>query len=254
MPTVVKTAGWLLQSLHAGSSVHSVGDGVEVPGNPWFRYHHCDAWSLAAGLHEVYEGSPVLPPVPDWSLWNGTARVYEVLNALDDYPTWAPTSGTSEVAGYAIRPAAPLSGPMEVFTCIVADWMLPFVSGRAVLDEASLLKHLHPIWPGLEHVVTQSPISVNAPVNIGGSCNGILVDLNVVPNRLTTYDWGEITQTPRVGYVAFYNDAGYVEDLQPVTFAKEIVCPRLCRLASGLYVRPATGVELTVTPWTYYVP
>jgi len=254
MPASVKNAGYLLQSLASAANVRAVGDGVEVPGNPWFRYHQCDGWELAKGLHEYGENHPIYPPVPDWSTWNGSARVYEVLNAMDEYPAWAPTSGTSEVMGYATRPANEWSGSNEYFTCIVADWMLPYVSGQILGGEPAWLRYLPPIWPGTEYVHQKAPYTINGPLEVGVTCNGIIVDMGTVPDYVSTYDWGAIRQTPRAAYVSFINDGGYAEDVQPITFPKHSLCPKLCRLASGFYIRPKAGVELVVTPWEYYVP
>jgi len=254
MSTAVKNAGYLLQSISVATNVRAVGDGVLVPGNPWFTYHNCDGWELGKGLHESLVEGTVWPPVPDWSQWNGVSNVADFLNAIDDFPDWSPTSGSPSVMGYATRPAHSLAGNNNYFMFVVADWMLPYVSGQIGGLEPSWLKYLPPIWPGLEFVASQTPHNVTGAYHGSSPCNGVVVEITTTPPEMSTYDWGEITQYPRAGYISFTNDGDCLEDPQPITYPKHIICPKLVRLASGFYIRPHAGVEMTVTAWTYYTP
>ena len=132
--------------------------------------------------------------------------------------------------------------------------MLPYISGRALQQNLDWLKYIPPIWPGIEFVTSYSTQYYNQAATVGTPCNGVIAEVGSMPDGTSTYDWGELTQTPRAGYIAFYNDGGQVEDPQPITFPSHIICPKLCRLASGFYVRPHAGGEVSITPWVYATP
>lgn len=254
MPTTVVNAGFLLEQAGAAANVRAEGDGVRVPSNPWFTFHDCNAWEMAKALVDHVAESIEPLPVPDWRDWNGTDRVGQFLNRIDDYAGWYPTTGDYSIPGFARRPAGYLSGNAQFFECIIADWMLPYVSGQSGDPLGSLLKYLPPIWPGADFVTMGEPVSLAPNFTVDGPLSGLLVSIAEVPASTGSYDWGDLTQYPRAGYVTFRSDAACVEDPQPLTFQGHIVCPKLCRVADKVYGRCKAGVEGLVTPWTYLAP
>lgn len=250
MTTTVKNAGYLLQSDNASTNVRAVGDGVAIPYNPWFRYHACDGWSLAKGLHEFGENQPVWPPTPDWATWDGVQTVAQFLNAIDEFPMWGPMSGDDSIPSYAQRPAWLYAGGVEVFRCIVADWMLPYVSGQAWLGQKLRRRQLPPVWPGLDFVLLGDPVSIDTGVTITGPMDGVIVELGEVPPERDYYSFDSQLSYAHIGALAFADDNGAVEGFQPFSFGKHILTPTRLWQADACYLRADPFIVGTVTPWT----
>lgn len=254
MAAIVKNAGWLLQSISASANVRAYGDGVLVPGNPWFRIVHCDGWELAKQFSAGDDFPIDYPPVPDWSLWSPGQSCAEFLNLLDENKTWQSSSGDPDIMGFAFRRASEMGPNVQTIWCVVADWMLPWVSGRMAgvtpLDELMI----PPIWPGAE-LVTMGRIAYLARTwSIEGPLNGIVVMIATGPVGGARYDWGDYVQYPRAGYVTFLSDSGCFEDPQPITFEAHIVCPKLVRSATRVVGRCNAGVSGFAQAWAYATP
>ncbi len=249
MSTEVKTAGWLLQGNASATNVRAVGDGVRVPLNPWYTYHNCDGWSLAKGMHDNYDLSPVWPPVPNWANWDGVSNVADFLNLTDDLPLWYTTSGDSGVGGYARRVANELGPNFEFFECIVADWMLPYVSGRA-LTGAGPRRLTSPIWPGYDLVTLGDWWPLESTSFIGQLCDGVIIDITSFPTTLGYWLFGDRKSYRNAGSITFLDEMQNHEWPQPYSFNRHILLPKSMVRASYIGLRSFPGVTGTLTVFT----
>ena len=255
MATVGRTPADALAQASGWGALAIYGNGMRLPGNPFFTFHDCSVFNAGYALIAPYGiAQAVPPPDVDWSSWNGEADLVTFLNAVDVNGGWTWSTGNPATNGYAQRVANPAEAVTGWWQCEVPGWMLPYISGRALEPNLDWLKYLPPIWPGLEFVQQYSTQYYTEPAAINIPCNGVIAEVGSMPAGTSTYDWGEIQQTPRAGYVSFITDGGQNEDPQPISFPSHIICPKLCRLASGLYVRPHAGGEVSITPWVYYSP
>lgn len=255
MPRTDWAADQHMSAVSAFANMSAYTEGLPVFGNPWFRLKGCSAWNLPWSYDDNTAPGVVLPIQPNWALWTGEPQtVADMLNQQELTYSWSMTQGEGDYVGYAFRPAWPGAPSTNSLWCIVPQWLLPYVSGRALLADDSSLRHIPPIWPGAVHAELGASVEVTEPITITEDCNGVIATIVSMPTSVSVYDWGDVIQTPRAGYVAFINDSGHTEDPQPVTWPTHIIGPKMCRLASGLYVRPHSGGVLTVQTWTYLAP
>jgi hypothetical protein len=235
--------------LAAGAgNLQSTLPGYRDAANPYFSYHACTPWMVAAD----YNGSPPLVhaiPVSiiDWTLWDGVTNIVDFLNAQDETAGWYGVAYSAGVPSYAARAGNPAGGTYGYWLCEVAQWMLPYVSGRAL---TGTVRHTTPpIWPGVDNVTLGTPVNIDDTFSSAEPCNGVIVAITSWPTRYKTYDWGSVEQNPRAGYIGFLTPEGHQEDIRAFTWPDEIVVPRYMYDALGFVGRSRAGVAGTVTPW-----
>lgn len=244
-----------MSAVSAINNLRAYSEGVTIPGNPWFRLTGCSAWDVPWQLDDPDSPGVVYPPVPDWSAWSGPPEsVADFMNALESTFTWYTIGVAEGVQGWAARPAYSGAPGSRLVLCNVADWMLPYVSGRAYAAQAIPLSQLPPIWPGAEYATMGSLVSLAEHWTIDEPLNGVLVSIATVAPGMGRYDWDDYSQYPRAGYVTFLSDSGCLEDPQPVTFEAHIVCPKLCRTATRAVGRCKAGVSGFAQAWTFTLP
>jgi hypothetical protein len=217
---------------------------------PWFAltsYSPDIGWHLISPL---LNPSPALPPIAvDWTTWNGTDTLIEFLNAIDPSYGWDHNGpGAYQTPGIVW---GHITGePQARWRCLVAEWQLPFVSGRAWSILSDLEIRLPPIWPGLASVVLGTPVALDQGVEVVGPLDGVLLDITDMERLIPYQTMGPYQTYRNLGRFAFYNDDGWQEDWQGVPSLHCQLLPRQMKRAGGLWLAFYTGVTGSVTPFT----
>lgn len=255
MPRTDWAADQHLSAVSAFLNMSAYTQGLAIPGNPWFRLTGCSAWNLPWSFDDNTAPGIELPPQPDWSVWTGPGQsVADILNAQELSYQWAMTQGETDYVGYAYRPAWTGAPSTNVLWCIVAQWMLPFVSGSGLITDASKRRNLPPVWPGLDNVTLGEAVALDVALTIAGPMDGVIVELSSVGEDRDFYSFNGQLSYPHLAALAFADDNGAIECYQPISFAKHILTPSRLWRAETCYIRCDPFVSGTVTPWVCTLP
>jgi hypothetical protein len=227
-----------------------MGDGVSSLANPWFTYHNCNGWFLGTGIVDGLSHSAIAPPVPNWLNWDGSETIVQFLNRIDAEATWYYPTPLDPACGYAIRQAYAGSTAIGFFKCLVPDWLLPYVSGRA-FDNSRRSRIAPPVWPGIALATLSTPVALAVGVTITEPMHGLLIDITATPAHIGGYDYDGVMLHSNIGRAAFIGDTGYAEWPQAFGWPASVLCPRTMMIAESVRIACKTGVEGTATPWVY---
>lgn len=230
--------------------MEAANTGVLVPGNAWFTYHNCDAWRAGHFLDPGNTHTRDLPVTMPWANWNGTDTIVAFLNTWDGTATWDYEAYLDLPWGYATRAAMYNDTPDGFYRCLVPDWFLPYVSGRAY-DNSRRSRIAPPVWPGLDLVTLLTPVALAEGVTITEPMHGVILTITTVPVQLGAWDFDGVPSWGALGAVAFVDDNGSYERAQTFGFQQALVCAQSMALAAGCVIRTASGTVGTVTPWVY---
>ena len=113
---------------------------------------------------------------------------------------------------------------------------------------------VEPIWPGIANVTLGTPVPLAETFSSDEYCHGVLLAVNTWPASYQTYDWGEVSQFPRAGYLSFYTDNYGSTEVRSFTFPYECIMVKGMARARGFLGRAKSGVEGEVTPFLINTP
>lgn len=255
MPRTNWAADQHLSAVSAFLNLTAYSVGVPLPSNPWFRLTGCSAWNVPFLLDDPNTPGVDIPPVPDWSLWQGPEQsVAAFMNALEQTISWTTIGVEEGIMGWANRPAYVGAPGSARIVSVIADWMLPYVSGKAYASQLARPRTLPPVWPGLDFVLLGDPVSIDTGVTIAGPMDGVIVELGEVPPERDYYIFDTHRSYLHIGSLAFADDNGSIEGFQQFTFSKQILTPTRLWQADACYLRADPFIVGTVTPWTVIIP
>jgi hypothetical protein len=253
MSEIVLQPAWALAIAATHGNMSAATYGYPIPELPYFRTLGCHPGDVGyAWGGPVPEQRAIPPPAINWSLWNGTDDIATFLNTQDIVGGWNLITVDTIPTDYAGRDGNPLFPGTSAYTCTIATWMLPYVSGRAYTRSNRTMSP--PVWPGWANVVTDTPVAIDRTFNYTGECDGVIVTIKDWPLDEAVYNWGTEPQYPRAGYVSFLTDSDAHGPVQPFTWGSEIVCAANMWRATGWTARARAGVVGTLTPWITSFP
>jgi hypothetical protein len=106
-----------------------------------------------------------------------------------------------------------------------------------------------PVWPGLANVTLGTPLTLANGLLVPGPLDGVVIAITSTPTPISFYPFGPLKSFVHVGGIAFVDDNGDSETVQPIGLSSNVVCPRSMTIADRAYIRLQSGVVGTVTPW-----
>lgn len=107
-----------------------------------------------------------------------------------------------------------------------------------------------PIWPGQANVTLGTAVPLSADLRITGTIDGVIVQLESVPHKLSNFPMGDSTYSYRLGFITFEADAGWLEPWQYLGFDSALYCPRQMKHAAAVRIRYLGDAEGTAQPWS----
>jgi hypothetical protein len=126
----------------------------------------------------------------------------------------------------------------------------PLMFARFKAQLAGTATYLPPVWPGIANVTLGASQALADGLLIPGPLAGVIIVISAVPQPISYYPFGPIKSYVHVGGIAFVDDNGQVETVQPIGLDANVVCPKAMVLADHAYIRLQSGVTGTVRPWT----
>jgi hypothetical protein len=120
----------------------------------------------------------------------------------------------------------------------------------AALFPAAASGALAPVWPGIADVTLGATQVLADGLLVPGPLQGIIVTISAVPTPISFYPFGPIRSYVHVGAVAFVDDNGQAETVQPLGLDTNVVLPKGMVAADHAYIRLQSGVVGTVQPFT----
>lgn len=108
-----------------------------------------------------------------------------------------------------------------------------------------------PVWPGIANVTLGSTLALADGLNIPGPLDGVILSITAVPSPISYYPFGPLRSYVHVGGLAFVDDNGQAETVQPIGLSANVVCPKAMNRASHAFLRLQSGVVGTITPWIH---
>ena len=217
---------------------------------PWFaltEYWTPLQWGM---VHPIEPAAPYLPPTDvDWTTWDGVQTLIEFLMA--SWPEYAwdhngpagyPTPGI--VWGH-IAAEVPAR-----WRCLVEEWQLPFVSGRAYTALTKFRASLAPIWPGLDGVTLGTPTVLTDSGIVLGLMHGAMVTIDSIKPGAGHLGVDGYEHVYHAGFLAFLTDTGAAEERQYLGWNTAYYLPKQMTRASGVLLVLANALQVTVTPFT----
>lgn len=217
---------------------------------PWFAL---TAYAPDIGWEVVKPwrvGGPLLPPVEvDWATWDGEQTLVQFLNATWPEYLWDHTGpGSYQTPGIVW---GHITGEAAVrWRCLVAEWQLPWVSGRAWSALAKLTDGLPPMWPGLAGVSLGTPVELTESGIITAEMDGILVDVTANKAGAGGFGTNGAQYTWRGGWMTFLDATGRAEPYQFMGWASAFYLPKQMAHANGACLVLRDILACTVTPFT----
>jgi hypothetical protein len=109
--------------------------------------------------------------------------------------------------------------------------------------------NLAPIWPGIDNVTYLDPITMTTGDTVSVVCHGCVIRIFSAPSRIGTFQYGVTTAYRAAGAIAFWNDDGWDEAFQPITFEWQVYVPKTMTEAQGLDYFMIGGFSATLTPF-----
>lgn len=217
---------------------------------PWFAltaYAPDIGWEL---VKHGRPGGPLLPPVEvDWTTWDGVQTLVEFLDATWPEYLWDHVGpGSYQTPGIVW---GHITGEAAArWRCLVAEWQLPWVSGRAWSALARFTDGLPPMWPGLDRVTLGTPVELTESAIITEAMDGVLVD--VTSNKPGAGHFGVDGEdyTWRAGYISFLDATGRAEPNQFLGWNSAFYLPSKMAHANGVCLVLNAILTCTVTPFT----
>lgn len=108
-----------------------------------------------------------------------------------------------------------------------------------------------PVWPGLANVTLGAALALVDGLLIPGPLDGVVIAITAVPSPISYYPFGPLRSYVHVGGIAFVDDDGEAETVQPIGLNANVVCPKSMAQADHAYIRLQSGVIGTVRPWLH---
>jgi hypothetical protein len=170
--------------------------------------------------------------------------------AIDASLVAATVEINGEVAAAAAALAGDIAGLGGTLSSIASS--LTSIDSRLTAIEAALanLKAGVPAWPGLAKATLGTPVDITYDMAIDGPLDGFRYLLTTIPSDISKYYHGSLVTSKYLGWAAFYDESGYVELFQSITWNKAVITPRSIAHPAGVVLHWRTGTVGTVTPWT----
>lgn len=111
-----------------------------------------------------------------------------------------------------------------------------------------------PVWPGIGLVTLGTEELLSSDQRVIGPMDGVIVQLDSVPQKLSNFPMGDNTYSYRLGFITFEADAGWLEPWQYLGFDSALYCPRQMHQAAACRIRYLGNASGTVQPWTTVEP
>ena len=217
---------------------------------PWFalvEYWTPLQWGM---VHPTEPAVPYLPPTDvDWTTWDGVQTLVEFLMASWPEYLW----DHNGPAGYTTPGIVWGHVAAEVparWRCLVEEWQLPFVSGRAWAAISGATLKVPPLWPGLDGVSLGTPVELTDSAILTGPMDGVLVDVTADKPGAGHFGTDGLRYTWRGGWLAFTDAAGRAEEYQYMGWSSAVYLPKHMAHAGGVCLILRDTLACTVTPFT----
>jgi hypothetical protein len=240
----------VLYQIHAELLGKSQADGWPDKHGPWFALCHYGSDFAWGAVSPLRPGGPVLPPTNlDWTAWDGEMSLVEFLTDFAPDIVWDHV-GPGGYGTPGIVWGRPNEDPACQWRCLVAEWQLPFVSGRAWAALAKVTDGLPPVWPGLDKVSLGTPENLTESAIITAAMDGILMDVTADKPGAGGFGADGSHYTWRGGWLAFLDATGRAEEYQFMGWASAFYLPKHMAHAFGVCLVMRDISACTVTPFT----
>lgn len=216
-------------------TLYDLINGIDIPDN-------------ATALQNIQDAVDAIPTDPIRSLQSvldaiaavrgsGTPDIAAVLTAIDAIPT----NPITDLSGVLTAVGNLATSVSDKYTAL-----LNAINALAAPEPTPTA----PVWPGIDNVTLGDPISLDTVFSFTGACDGVIVAITGAPTNTSVYNWDDLTQYPRAGYISFKSDGGAYEDPMPFTFPSHMLTPAHMSRAAGFTGRARGGITGSVTPWT----
>lgn len=184
--------------------------------------------------------------------------------ARDDVKAWVTLNNTpllalvaAEFAASIAATAASAASAATNSAEIVTDWaatipdlvddvgqILDLLQGQGQSDTGT------PEWPGVANVTFNPPWTISHADNIPGPMDGVLIDVQAVPNGQSRQAAAGSYRYKGVGWLAFMTDTNHWEPLQQIGCEHGVYVAQSLARASRVAVYCKPGTTLLIRPWT----
>lgn len=184
--------------------------------------------------------------------------------ARDDVKAWVTLNNTpllalvaAEFAASIAATAASAASAATNSAEIVTDWaatipdlvddvgqILDLLQGQGQSDTGT------PEWPGVANVTFNPPWTISHADNIPGPMDGVLIDVQAIPNGQSRQAAAGSYRYKGVGWLAFMTDTNHWEPLQQIGCEHGVYVAQSLARASRVAVYCKPGTTLLVRPWT----
>lgn len=196
-----------------------------------------------------YQDNVPVPAGTDWTQWDGSETLVAFLNRVQPSFTWDDSGyGLNATPGFAW---GHITGNGYVcWRCLVAEWQLPYRSGRIADWLNPRGDRFPPIWPGVDKVSLLTPFDVSASGITYVNCDGVLVDVGGVKPGAAHFAADGLEYEWRGGWLTFVDGTGRAEEYQFMGWNAAVYLPKHMPHAQGVCLVLRDISQCTVTPFT----